>query len=114
MRATYTRKLGTETFLGFYDVHADVLGGIFRKRKRLREIEEAFRRLRSCYPHRRLYVILDNLHMIHDHPRFHHGREERRKAPSPFTASRAARAEKRPAEKRPQRKESVLAGLRTG
>lgn len=70
MRATYTRRLGTETFLGFYDVHADVLSGIFRKRKRLREIEEAFRRVRACYPRRRLYVILDNLRMIHDHPRF--------------------------------------------
>ena len=32
--------------------------------------------------------------------------EERRKAPSPFTASRAARAEKRPAEKRPSQQRS--------
>lgn len=70
MRATYTRRLGTETLLGFYDVHADVLAGIFRKRKRLREVEDAFRRLRACYPRRRLYVILDNLHLVHDHPRF--------------------------------------------
>lgn len=70
MRATYTRKLGTETFLGFYDVHADVLAGIFRKKKRLREVMEAFRRLRACYPHRKIYVVLDNLHMVHDHPRF--------------------------------------------
>lgn len=70
MRATYHRHGGTETFLGFFDVHADVLAGIFRTRKRLREIEEAFRRLRACYPHRRLYVILDNLHQVHDHPRF--------------------------------------------
>lgn len=70
MRATYHRHGGTETFFGFFDVHADVLGGIFRRRKRLREIEDAFRRLRACYPHRRLYVILDNLHLVHDHPRF--------------------------------------------
>ncbi len=70
MRATYTRRLGTETFLGFYDVHADVLSGVFRKRKRLREIGEAFRRLRACYPHRRLFVVLDNLRQVHDHPRF--------------------------------------------
>lgn len=70
MRATYHRHGGTETFLGFFDVHADVLAGVFRKRKRIREIEEAFRRLRACYPHRRLYVILDNLHQVHDHPRF--------------------------------------------
>lgn len=47
-----------------------MLSGIFRKRKRLREVGDAFRRLRACYPHRRLYVILDNLHLIHDHPRF--------------------------------------------
>ncbi|MDE3193626.1 MAG: transposase [Chloroflexota bacterium] len=70
MRATYTRKLGTETFLGFYDVHADVLSGVFRKRKRLREVGEAFRRLRACYPRKKLYVVLDNLHAVHDHPRF--------------------------------------------
>ncbi len=39
--------------------------------------------------------------------------EERRKAPSPFTASRAARAEKRPAEKRPSQQISVLTGTGT-
>lgn len=70
MRATYSRSLGTETFLGFYDVHADVLSGVFRKKKCLRELGEAFRRLRSCYPRRRLFVVLDNLHQIHDNPRF--------------------------------------------
>lgn len=71
MRATYTRRLGTETFLGFYDVHADALGGIFRPRKRLREVTEAFRRLRACYPRgTKLIVILDNLRRVHDHPRF--------------------------------------------
>lgn len=70
MRATYRRTLGTETFLGFFDVHADVLSGIFTKRKGLREIGAAARRLRACYPRRRLYVILDNLHLVHDHPRF--------------------------------------------
>ena len=70
MRATYSRKLGIEVFLGFYDVHADVLGGIFRKRKRIVEVAEAFCRLRACYPHRRLFVIIDGLHQVHDHPRF--------------------------------------------
>ncbi len=71
MRATYTRRLGTETFLGFYDVHADALGGIFRKKKRLREVMEAFRRLKAAYPKgTRIIAILDNLHLIHDHPRF--------------------------------------------
>jgi integrase len=34
--------------------------------------------------------------------------EERRKAPSPFTASRDARKEKRPSEKRPPQKRSAL------
>ena len=70
MRATYTRTKGIECFLGFYDVHADVLSGIFRKRKRIREVSEAFRRLRACYPHRRLFVVIDGLHQVHDHPRF--------------------------------------------
>lgn len=38
--------------------------------------------------------------------------EERRKAPSPFTASRAAIAEKRPSEKRPSQQRSGLYGKR--
>jgi len=70
MRATYTRTKGIEIFLGFYDVHANVLSGLFRTRKRIVEVTEAFRRLRACYPHRRLYVIIDGLHQVHDHPRF--------------------------------------------
>lgn len=70
MRATYTRTKGIEVFLGFYDVHRNVLSGIFRRRKRVIEVSEAFRRLRACYPHRRLYVIIDGLHQVHDHPRF--------------------------------------------
>ena len=68
MRATYRRQQGTEQFLGFYDVHADCLSGLFRKHKRLPELGEAFRRLRACYPRRRLLVIMDNLHNTHDHP----------------------------------------------
>ena len=47
MRATYHRRQGTEQFLGFYDVHADCLSGLFRRRKRLIEVSEAFRRLRD-------------------------------------------------------------------
>ncbi len=70
MRATYTRTKGTETFLGFYDVHANVLSGVFRRRKRIVEVAEAFRRLRACYPRKRLFVIIDGLHQVHDHPRF--------------------------------------------
>jgi hypothetical protein len=70
MRATYTRTKGIEVFLGFYDVHANVLAGVFRRRKRIVEIADAFRRLRQCYPHRRLFVIIDGLHNVHDHPRF--------------------------------------------
>jgi DDE superfamily endonuclease len=70
MRATYRRLKGTEQFLGFYDVHADCLSGMFRRRKRLPELFDAFRRLRACYPHRRLFVIMDNLRGTHDHPRF--------------------------------------------
>ncbi len=70
MRATYSRKNGIENFLGFYDVHADVLGGVFQRRKRIVEVADAFRRLRACYPRRRLFVIIDGLHQVHDHPRF--------------------------------------------
>jgi hypothetical protein len=70
MRATYHRTQGVEYFLGFYDVHADCLAGVFAKRKRVLELCDAFRRLRACYPRRRLYVILDNLPNVHDHPRF--------------------------------------------
>lgn len=70
MRATYTRKKGIEVFLGFYDVHADVLSGKFTRRKRIVEVAEAFRRLRACYPHRKLFVVIDGLHQVHDHPRF--------------------------------------------
>jgi DDE superfamily endonuclease len=69
-RATYRRLKGTEQFLGFYDVHADCLSGIFRRQKRLPELFDAFRRLRGCYPRKRLFVILDNLHNVHNHPRF--------------------------------------------
>jgi hypothetical protein len=70
MRATYTRTQGIEIFLGFYDVHADVLAGVFRKGKRIVEVGEAFQRLRACYPRRRFVVIIDGLHQVHDHPRF--------------------------------------------
>jgi hypothetical protein len=38
MRATYPRLKGIEPFFGFYDVHADCLDGLFRKRKRLPEL----------------------------------------------------------------------------
>lgn len=70
MRATYHRPHGIEHFLAFYDVHGDYINGIFRPRRGLDEVCDAFRRLRECYPHRRLFVVLDNLHLVHDHPRF--------------------------------------------
>jgi len=70
MRATYKRPHGVEHLLGFYDVHADCFAGVFVKRKRVVELCTAFRRLRRCYPRRRLFVILDNLPHVHDHPRF--------------------------------------------
>jgi transposase len=69
MRATYHRYQGTEQFLGFYDVHADCFDGLFRERKRVKEVSEAFKRLRRCYPRRKLFVVLDNLRNVHDHPR---------------------------------------------
>jgi hypothetical protein len=70
MRATYRRPHGIEHFLAFYDVHADYLNGVFQPRRGLAEVSDAFRRLRKCYPRRRLFVILDNLHQVHDHPKF--------------------------------------------
>jgi hypothetical protein len=70
IRATYHRTQGVEYFLGFYDVHADCFAGVFAKRKRVVELRAAFRLLRTCYPRTRLYVILDNLPNVHDHPRF--------------------------------------------
>ena len=70
MRATYHRRKGTEQFFGFYDVHADCLDGLFRKRKRPPELFEAFRRLRRRYPGKRLLVVMDNLRNVHDNPRF--------------------------------------------
>lgn len=70
MRATYHRPHGIEHFLAFYDVHGDYLNGIFRSHRGLDEVCDAFRRLRACYPHRQLFVVLDNLHLVHDHPRF--------------------------------------------
>src|SRR6266511_378929 len=70
VRATYHRGGGTRTLLAFYDVHAGALGGIFRRRRRVAEVAEAFRRLRACYPRWRLFVVLDNLRHIHDSPRF--------------------------------------------
>lgn len=69
-RATYRRLKGTEQFLGFYDVHRDCLSGVFRKHKRLPDLFDAFRRLRACYPRKRLFVVMDNLHQTHDHPSF--------------------------------------------
>ena len=69
VRATYHRGAGTKTLLAFYDVHADALGGIFRRRKRIVEVAEAFRRLRACYPRWRLFVVLDNLRRVHDNLR---------------------------------------------
>ena len=70
MRATYRRPHWIEHFLAFYDVHGDYLNGIFRSRRGVEDVSEAFRALRRCYPRKRLYVVLDNLHNVHDHPKF--------------------------------------------
>jgi transposase len=50
LRATYRRLAGTEQLLAFYDVHADCLQGLVRKRKTSADVLAAFRRLRACYP----------------------------------------------------------------
>ena len=67
MRATYRRPHGIEHFLAFYDVHKDYLNGIFCSRRGIAEVGQAFSQLRKCYPGKRLYVVLDNLHNVHDH-----------------------------------------------
>jgi transposase len=62
LRATYNRKCGTEQLLAFYDVHADCLQGMVRKRKTSADVLAAFHRLRACYPAEvRIYLIMDNL-----------------------------------------------------
>lgn len=62
IRATYSRKAGTEQLLAFYDVHDDVLTGTVHKRKTSEDILQAWKRLRYCYPHHeRIFLIMDNL-----------------------------------------------------
>lgn len=62
IRATYSRKAGTEQLLAFYDVHDDVLEGIVHKRKTCRDLLQAWIKLRSCYPAKEtIFLILDNM-----------------------------------------------------
>jgi transposase len=62
IRATYSRKAGTEQLLAFYDVHDDALTGVVHKRKTSKDILQAWKRLRHCYPpQQRIYLIMDNL-----------------------------------------------------
>jgi transposase len=59
--ATYRRPHGVRHWLAFYDVHADVLWGYVRKRKRWREVLGVLRRMRGRYPmDQRIHLILDN------------------------------------------------------
>ena len=67
LRATYHRTAGVEQLLGFYDVHADILEGIVHKRKTSRDLLQAWKRCRRCYPKRhRIYLVMDNL-SSHNH-----------------------------------------------
>jgi transposase len=62
LRATYKRLAGTEQFLGFYDVHQDCLAGTIHKRKTVRDILIAFKRVRKAYQrHMIMYIVMDNL-----------------------------------------------------
>ena len=70
MRATYQRPHGIEHFLACYDVHGDYLNRIFRSRRGVAEVSEAFRQSRKCYPRKSLYEVLDNLHNVYDPPQF--------------------------------------------
>lgn len=87
-RATYRRLEGTEQLLAFYDVHANCLAGVVRKRKTHQDLLAAFRRLRACYPPEvRLYIVMDNL-SSHRHPALRafmdaHNMEVRSRPPTP-------------------------------
>jgi transposase len=62
VRATYSKKAGTEQLLAFYDVHGDVLEGIVHKRKTSWDVLQAWKRLRQCYPRtQKIYLVMDNL-----------------------------------------------------
>jgi hypothetical protein len=62
IRATYSRKAGVEQLLAFYDVHSDTLTGTVHKRKTSRDILQAWKRLRFCYPrNEKIFLIMDNL-----------------------------------------------------
>lgn len=62
LRATYRRLCGIEQLLAFYDVYANCLEGMVRRRKTSKDVLAAFRRLRACYPiETRIYLIMDNL-----------------------------------------------------
>jgi transposase len=62
VRATYSKKAGTEQLLAFYDVHGSVLEGVIHKRKTSKDLLHAWKRLRRCYPRKnRIYLVMDNL-----------------------------------------------------
>lgn len=87
--ATYHRKAGIEQLLAFYDVHADILEGVVHKRKTSRDVLQAWKRCRRCYPKKdRIYLINDNLsaHKHRDLKRY--AREQRMSlVPTPTYAS---------------------------
>ena len=59
--ATYTRKHGVRHWLAFYDMHANMLWGYTRTRKRSREVLGVLKRMRQRYPvEQRIHLILDN------------------------------------------------------
>ena len=89
VRATYNKKAGIEQFLGFYDVHGDVLEGIVHKRKTSRDLLQAWKRLRQCYPaRRRIHMILDNLSSHRKKELVHYARTHRMSlVPTPTYAS---------------------------
>ena len=89
LRATYSRKAGTEQLLAFYDVHDDVLEGTIHKRKTCKDLAQAWKRLRSCYPpQERIYMILDNLSSHRNHTLRQYARENKIKlVPTPTYSS---------------------------
>lgn len=61
-RKQHPQRMRAQQLLAFYDVHGDVLTGVVHKRKTSKDILQAWKRLRKCYPaHQRIFLIMDNL-----------------------------------------------------
>lgn len=59
--ATYTRRLGTQQLLAFYDLRRDRMWGYLRPHKRWADFLRVLKKMRNRYPVKeRIYLVLDN------------------------------------------------------